>query len=149
MINGLTGISRKVYEAVPMNSAWGLKAILVEMKRLTGLNSDLAIVQGCLNTMTEQGILVNRNEHWMRVKAPSDPAIATMNVLDISCTEAIDKLPKDKTLGEQMYALAERLRALADDLDDMAIAVDELGSKDNTELEELRKFKATLKGLFQ
>ena len=66
--NQQTGVAKKVYGAVPINEAWPSKQIVMELSR-QGQVRDFSIIEGCLNTLKEVGLIKETAPgHFQRVK---------------------------------------------------------------------------------
>ena len=66
--NQQTGVAKKVYGAVPINEAWPSKSIVAELTR-QGQVRDFSIIEGCLNTLKEVGLIKEMSPgHFQRVK---------------------------------------------------------------------------------
>lgn len=54
ILDGLTGTSRKVYEALPLSESWPVNKIIGELRR-RGINTDVQTVMGCLAYLLDHG----------------------------------------------------------------------------------------------
>lgn len=73
-IAGLTGTAAKVFEVVPINEPWTITQIIAELKR-NRMNYEFLKVDGCLQSMVEQGIVRKVGDGYQRtdVKKPERP----------------------------------------------------------------------------
>lgn len=113
LLKQLSGTAEKVYSAVPQNEDWTIRQIITEMKRLTGTNPDYSIVQGCLNTLTTDGLIRNVGgmDRWQRI-TPSvtlgDPMKGALAV----ALESMEKVPT-KAIAQPPFDPVHRLTRLA------------------------------------
>jgi hypothetical protein len=72
-----TAIAQKVFAAIPKSEAWTARKIYAELRRLDAKVRDVRLVEGCINTLIESG-LVNEHPrgHFIRtpVRQESKPA---------------------------------------------------------------------------
>lgn len=66
--NGLTGIARKVYMAIPIGEAWERKQIAAELFR-AGVKIESRAIDGCLLSLIESGIVREERGSYRRVLA--------------------------------------------------------------------------------
>ena len=150
--NQQTGVAKKVYGAVPINEAWPSKSIVAELTR-QGQVRDFPIVEGCLNTLKEVGLIRETAPgHFQRVKpkpttekeaepmttAPSKPSAKS------EPTEPVDRLA---AIGTKLRSMSKLFLELADDIDEATLAFEEKASGNDEELAKLRQLKGLLKSL--
>jgi hypothetical protein len=158
--SSLNSAAQAVLEAVPIQEAWSLTAIVSELKR-QGRNPDLRHVDGCLNALVDQK-LVRQPEpgHFTRVSARA-PAKASREELRALVAETHEALkPKEEVATgtlDKLAELAKGLRAMslaiaeaASQIDDVALEVEgrlqQIGA-DSAQLQELRKVLRSIGGL--
>lgn len=150
--NQQTGIAKKVYGAVPINEAWPSKAIVMELTR-QGQVRDFSIIEGCLNTLKEVGLIKEvAPGHFQRVKPKStvEKEAESMTTTPqkpsakIESTEPVDRLA---AIGTKLRGLSQMFLELADDIDEAALAFEEKTSGNDEELAKLRQLKNVLKSL--
>lgn len=150
--NQQTGIAKKVYGAVPINEAWPSKQIVVELAR-QGQVRDFSIIEGCLNSLKETGLIkeiapghfqrikpkptVEKEAEPMTTKTPTTPTKS-------ESTEPVDRLA---AIGTKLRGLSQMFLELADDIDEAALAFEEKASGNDEELAKLRQLKNVLKSL--
>lgn len=68
MLRTQSATARKVYEATPIQEPWAVKAIVQEIKTRNGGNvPDLKVISGCLNDLTDSGLLKRTGrDHYHR-----------------------------------------------------------------------------------
>lgn len=164
ILESFNGIARKVLNAVPIEEAWTAVQIAAEMRRTTGANPDVQVVQGCLARAVESG-LVREPERgrFQQVKirhaapaAPKEPPPVSQKPKVVTMPA-----PREQPLAEQACApldrlgsIASMLRAKAEELEELADAIEAAAldaddrlqrvSEDSTKL---RQLQAILKGL--
>lgn len=150
--NQQTGVAKKVYGAVPINEAWPSKSIVAELTR-QGQVRDFSIIEGCLNTLKEVGLIKEMSPgHFQRVKPkaepmstkPLNPVIPPNSSIKGEPTEPVDRLA---AIGTKLRGLSQMFLELADDIDEAALAFEEKTSGNDEELAKLRQLKNVLKSL--
>ena len=158
--NQQTGVAKKVYGAVPINEAWPSKAIVMELAR-QGQVREFSIIEGCLNTLKEVGLIKETAPgHFQRVKPkpkptvekeaepmttkPLNPVIPPNSSIKGESTEPVDRLA---AIGTKLRGLSQMFLELADDIDEAALAFEEKTSGNDEELAKLRQLKNVLKSL--
>ena len=150
--NQQTGVAKKVYGAVPINEAWPSKSIVAELTR-QGQVRDFSIIEGCLNTLKEVGLIKETAPgHFQRVKPKpiaekeAEPMTTTPSKTSTENkpTEPVDRLA---AIGTKLRGLSQMFLELADDIDEAALAFEEKTSGNDEELAKLRQLKNVLKSL--
>lgn len=150
--NQQTGVAKKVYGAVPINEAWPSKAIVMELTR-QGQVRDFSIIEGCLNTLKEVGLIKETAPgYFQRVKpkpiAEKEAEPMTTKPLTTPTksepTEPVDRLA---AIGTKLRGLSQMFLELADDIDEATLAFEEKASGNDEELAKLRQLKGLLKSL--
>ncbi len=59
LLNGLSGIALKVYEAVPITEIWTKKQITAELIR-SGVHTDMRTIEGCLAKLVDKKLIRER-----------------------------------------------------------------------------------------
>ena len=153
-----TGIAKKVYAAVPIVEPWSSTDIANELHRTGGLR-DLRMIEGCLNTLKDVGIIKEPSpKHFQRVKPKTKPekecedmATAPMNpALNIPYPAPAPKKQKSSEekmaeLSVSLRQLSQQLAATADLLDDITLELEEGNGAVLEELTNLRQLKDMLK----
>ena len=150
--NQQTGVAKKVYGAVPINEAWPSKQIVIELSR-QGQVRDFSIIEGCLNTLKEVGLIKETAPgHFQRVKPKptvekeAEPMTTTPLKLPAKSepAEPVDRLA---VIGTKLRSLSKTFLELADDIDEATLAFEEKASGNDEELAKLRQLKGLLKSL--
>ena len=147
--NQQTGVAKKVYGAVPINEAWPSRQIVMELSR-QGQVRDFSIIEGCLNTLKEVGLIREvAPGHFQRVKpkpiAEKEAEPMTTKPLNpVTPPEPMDRLV---AIGTKLRGLSQMFLELADDIDEATLAFEEKASGNDEELAKLRQLKNVLKSL--
>lgn len=145
-VRELTAICRKVFDSTPIAEPWHDAAIMSELRR-KGSNVEGSIIRGCLDTLFRVGLVKEPTpRHFQRIPAPmkADPMPAPENT---TTTRREMPVPVRKLSAmERLGGLAADLRSLADDLDEIAIQVDEEVKGASSGAEKLAQLRALLAG---
>ena len=150
--NQQTGVAKKVYGAVPINEAWPSKSIVAELTR-QGQVRDFSIIEGCLNTLKEVGLIKEMSPgHFQRVK-PKPTAekeaepMSTKPLNPPTKSEPAEPVDRLAAIGTKLRGLSQMFLELADDIDEATLAFEEKASGNDEELAKLRQLKNVLKSL--
>ena len=150
--NQQTGVAKKVYGAVPINEAWPSKSIVSELTR-QGQIRDFSIIEGCLNTLKEVGLIKEVSPgHFQRVKSKptaekeAEP-MTTKPLNPPTKSEPAEPVDRLAAIGTKLRGLSLTFLELADDIDEAALAFEEKTSGNDEELAKLRQLKNVLKSL--
>ena len=149
--NQQTGVAKKVYGAVPINEAWPSKSIVAELTR-QGQVRDFSIIEGCLNTLKEVGLIKEMSPgHFQRVKPKptAEKEAEPMTTPPKTPTKSESTEPMDRlvAIGTKLRGLSQMFLELADDIDEATLAFEEKASGNDEELAKLRQLKGLLKSL--
>ena len=70
--DGMSTISQKVFEHVPIQESWTSNQISSAMRRVSGTSPDLKTIQGCLNSLTDVGLIKEVERGLFRQVVPRD-----------------------------------------------------------------------------
>lgn len=149
----LNGMATKVLNAVPIGEAWTPGQICGELKRIGG-NPDMRVITGCLNTLKTQGLIKEPEAGtFQRVKitirtpavklvrdepapaaAPATPAQAEADTMD-----------KIGAIAAGLRALAHQANQIADQIDTVAVEVEERFEKERASSAGLRELQSVLR----
>ena len=163
LLAGQSGIARKVFEATPIGEAWSAHQIRTELARL-GATNDIRIIDGCLRTLAETGLIQEPTRGFFkrkpeRVVAPihevkdvklirandsasapqpprTEPAAATASPLEVLCG-----------ISARMAEIAASMKQLQKDIDDAAIVIEQRFSESEGRNEKLIQLQQLLKSL--
>lgn len=163
IFNGLNGVAKRVYEAVPISAPWSTHKIMRELER-KGSHMDLKAVQGCLGYMLSVGIVERDKEgDYIRtaIKIASQAAEAPVTTPPptqeeiVMATEPAKGVPVTQpTVFDMLAKLADRAQHLSDsaeelkeDIEKVALHAQSEQDKHGVELTKLRQLKALLGSL--
>lgn len=137
LLRDLTQICRKVFDATPITETWHDAAIMAELRR-KGSNVEGSIIRGCLENLRRIGLVDERTpRNFQRIAEPVyKPKVVTMPMSTGSpeltatthraASNAIGvPVPRKLSAVERLGGLAADLRSMADELDEIAIQVDD------------------------
>lgn len=146
--SGLTGIARKVLDAVPINDAWQSHTIANEIKRMTGSAPESKMVNGCLESLKNSGLVREpKRGMWIRISAKDhdddtkEPAPA--NVVELR------KQTEKLTAREMLSQVAADMMELALRVEDVANEIDKEEKRNEEKTAKLRQLQELLRGLGQ
>lgn len=127
---GMTSVAQKVYEAVPIQETWPNSSIHTEMKR-RGMSYDYSVLGGCLKTLVQAGLIKESTQGFTRVAVKQET----------------EKMPKttSASLPDQLGQLASSLRNVADQMDEIALEIEEQLSSNTNAAKKLQALQAALK----
>lgn len=141
---GQTSMARKVLDAVPKAEIWSIAQITTELGRV-GNNMTRSVVEGCLRTLVEAGLVQELQGGFRRVAARPEPqpvASTTIKLASVPTQEAPVQTPMEK-----LVVLAADLRSLAAEAESMAVRVEELGVELDDKLKAVDEEGATFRQL--
>lgn len=138
ILSGQSNLARRVFAAVPMQEFWSVPQISAEMNRLEPHNLSKGEITGCLRSLEDAGLVNETASLTFRstVKPPKENA-----TVEPKKTPVTSQL----SLLERLAAKAEALRALADDIDLLAMEAEEAIKAASLDSEKLKQFQAMLK----
>lgn len=154
----LSGVAKRVLDAVPISEPWTATAICSELGR-HGSRVDFNIVLGCLNTHKQAGLVKEpMTQYFQRVYTPEMvkqkpiPAAPATNVVPLM-SDAPEKLTERDPL-ESIGAMAQRLREAgrallmwAEDLERLGIEYESRVDQAGKDGEKLRQLQTILNSL--
>lgn len=147
---GLSGIAKKVLEAVPISEQWNRHKIYGELGRI-GHNIEKASVDGCLKYLMEMG-LVREPARGSFIRIVAKPRAQTHDI-ELSAPrvppQATNPLAVPADPLDQMAAVATALRAQAKHLNEQADLIDEIAINSQDQLTRASADSAKLKQLQQ
>lgn len=146
--NGLSGIARKVLEAVPIADQWQAHTIASEIKRATGSAPEIKIVNGCLESLKSSGLVREPTRgKWIRVStkehAGADDEQTPAKVVELR------KQPAELTAREMLSQVAIAMMDLAAKVEDVANEIDKAEKRNEEKTAKLRQLQELLRGLGQ
>lgn len=153
IISQQTSAAQKVYEAVPIEEQWSDKQIYIELQRRQ-INMDFRIVQGCLNTLIDAGLVKEPRQKQFRrekirehIEKQSQPKetepMATQMPNTVMVSRGTHASAKTLSPLDRLEALSKRaamIQKMAKELaDDIATAAVEIQSQLETSDEKVKK----------
>ncbi len=154
MESGLNVIAKKVLDAVPIQSPWTKNQITAELRR-QGCNAERNVIDGCLDTLRGRGIVSEPvRGSFMRTTAKPKAEKPDMKIVhSISTPKATMPAPinqqqpaKNDELS-RLAVIAKSLRATAEELEGIALDVEERIQAAEKDTANLRQLQVLLKGL--
>lgn len=147
VLQGQSKMAQRVFAAVPMQSFWTVEQIIQEMKRLESIPQRPGEVLGCLRCLVDAGLVNETAATTFRstVKPPREQQeVEPKKKEDAPKPTFMDRLAyQAELLRKEAAALLER----ANDLDQLALEVDDAIAKAGAGNEKLQKLAGTLKEL--
>lgn len=166
---GQTAIAMRVYEAIPISAPMGVHQIRGEMKRLGIPTPTLDVMQGCIRTLIEGGLVKEqpagqyarepvKPEPMQQPRpilhavhtTPKEEPMAQADAAKKNVHSPIDLLApvvqQIKTMADVAAELVTRARSAANDIENIAADLEDKVS-DPEELAKLRQLNNLLKGL--
>lgn len=148
----LTGISRKVFTAVPCTETWSTHQVYSELARI-GKRVDFTTLEGCLNHLVRDG-LVKEPVRGSFIRVPVPSKVVPAEAVASPSPPVLTIVPKPKDAMDQLAAIAETARSLAaqlnklaKDIEDAALEVEgriEAASADGAKLRQLQTLLKSL-----
>ena len=145
----LSGIARKVLDAVPISDQWQAHTIANEIKRATGSAPEIKIVNGCLESLKSSGLVREPSRgKFIRVCAKEGSNVLDMPKI-IKAVESVNqKVSKSKPgIGEMLGTLSASLLESAGMVDDIIKEFQAERAKHESEIAKLRQLQDLLKGI--
>lgn len=147
---GINGIAKKVLECCPFQEPWTKEEIAREMRRI-GSNAQINVIQGCLDTLRGTG-LIKEPERGKFIRVAAKPKEESKPPLVLIKGEPMPA-EKEKTVQivvdplSRMAELAEQARAIAKDIEAVALDMEMRMERVEKETEKLRQLQSLLKSL--
>lgn len=146
--DGLSGVARKVLDAVPIAEAWTVHAITGEMRRATGSSYEHRLVVGCLESLKSSGLVREYSRgKFMRVCAKEGSNVLDMPKIIKAAENAMHKASKPMSISEMLGTLSASLLESAGMVDDIIKEFQAERAKHESEIAKLRQLQDLLKGI--
>ena len=154
LMQGQTGIAKKVYECVPVQESWQTFQIVQALKNMTGSQADVRVVQGCLNDLVDAGLIRESQRRFyqrIQVEEKPKPKEVKMPAAQSKAEQpAIPAKPANtmEILGElaaEVVGMAEHLKRLAARVEDVALIVEQERESSAKSMEQYRQLRALIK----
>lgn len=155
LIDSLTGIARRVFDAVPIAEEWSAARISGEVSRVTGSRPDFNIVKGCLNSLCESKLVVEKQRGlFTRAKTTKlKEAIEVPKPQEAPTpapppeTHTADPLVKAEQMSAAVRRMASDLLAIAKEIEDLALNVEQRIAEVERDVEKMRQLQSLLKSI--
>lgn len=171
-VAGLSSVARKVFDAVPIGEAWSSQQVCSEIRRQGKSVRDLHIVEGCLNTLTDSGLVTEPTRGMFRrhpepvasppVLVSNNPAPKEQSSMTAAAKTKASTEPNEASPGAAALAriaqhahelraaakaMQENMNRVADALDDVALDIEHDLASAHEAAEKLRQLGTLLKGV--
>lgn len=155
-LRSVTQTARKVLETVPIMQSWTIHQVIHDLHR-RGVAIDYRVVQGCMAALKEAGLVKEvAGGEWQQVLPRSRPPKTEPlpqiipdikpETTPMSKPQIKQEAPKNDAPANRLGSLAAKLRALADELDDAALTIDEQIEGMQADSRRLKQLQELLKG---
>ncbi|MCY1391378.1 hypothetical protein D9M71_62180 [compost metagenome] len=156
LMQGQTGIARKVYDCVPIAEPWSSFQVMTALRNLTGSTPDSRIVSGCLVSLADSGLIKKTGrdqfqripvEQKQKSKEPQMAEPAKNIEPAVEAKRVVSPLEMLGELATEIVGMAEHMKNLAARVEDVALAVEQERESSAKSMEQYRQLKALLKNL--
>ncbi len=154
LLQGQTGLARKVYEATPIREAWTVGQIQGRMK--DGGSVEHRVVVACLKDMREAGLVREVAGVFQRTEVRAKPIKNEMRE-EVSMAKPVITKPEQSSMdilsdlsteiGELAADIGGRLKRMAARVEEVALTVELERERSAEGLTKLAQLQALLKGL--
>ena len=156
---GLRGVEKKVFEAVPISELWLTAQIAAEVERVHGTRPEHSAVNGILDHLKTQGLVREpRHGHFQRVTSRKSPTLKSIaswpddKPPNSSSEKQEDQPPLSETdellsIAVDLRKLGDRAKKLAEQIDDAVLDLVAKDERSEAELKKLRQLQQILKNL--
>lgn len=159
---GLTSAAQKVYEAVPISETWSANKIGSELRR-KNIGIDFSIVQGCLNSLIDVGLVVERGRGEFRrtpirkaaekqeiaqpteeiemQNKPQATKTAAKPATNAAPMTVLDRLGE---LSQRVAQMSHQLTALSSDITDAAVEIQSQMDANEENIAKVRQLQTLL-----
>lgn len=154
----MTPIAKKVLDAVPIGEIWTTTQIYNELRR-QGISADMRVVRGCLDRLRGARLITEPNHEAFqrvyvrpRVRLVSPPPIQEISPMPTpaattTASPPLSALDRLGVLAKKVRSLSDELGDLADDLEEVALSVEEERQKGNGDADKLRQLQHLLRSI--
>ncbi|WP_448647108.1 hypothetical protein [Pseudomonas mohnii] len=158
LMQGQTGVAKKVYECVPINEPWTSFQVMTAMRNLTGSTPDNRIVSGCLVSLVDSGLVKKSGRDQFQraaVDAKQKNQESSMAKAEVKLEVVSEKkaqgtpLEMLSDLASDIAGMANSLKSLAARVEDVALAVEQERESNSAAVGKLKQLQELLKGISQ
>lgn len=150
-MEGVTTTAGKVLSAVPIQEQWSREQIVAELRR-SGQSLAVNVIHGCLDNLRGRGLITEPvSGRFIRVTAKprTSPAVTEDQAEDDMPapikTPAASSAPTELPALGRLADLAQRARAIASEMEDVALEVQQQIDAINAKSAKLQQLGALLK----
>ena len=157
MFNTLNAPVKKVYEAVPVSEAWTSTQIIAEISRLGYSMRDSKAIIGCLDTLKRQGLIQEPERgSFIRIEVKEtttfDKFIEETKEKTMATSKPVTQIKQSNldrliTLSEKANGLAAQMKAMATELENVALEIEAEIQENSTSAQKLKQLQELLKGV--
>jgi hypothetical protein len=157
LLQGQTGLARKVFECVPMQEAWTLSQIQTVLRQLgsSGSQAEAHVIRGCLGELEDQRLVRQpKSGLFQRVKTQEKDVTPVKGTAVVSTIAAKPANTPMELLGElsgELVALSDefgkRFKGLARRIEEAAITIEQDREASGEKLAKLEQLQTLLKSL--
>lgn len=148
---GLTGIARKVLDAVSETEPRTVTQIITPMRRGTGAYPDKHIVEGCLASLIDSRMIRGSgSDAFLRIPMKTEPVLVSVSAASTSApvpTPTPVPAAEPPSTMDRLAQLAATLRVLASEAENIALDIESQIQKAQVDIGKLRQLQELLKGL--
>ena len=153
IVRGLSAIARKVFDVVPMATAWDTHQIMAEIaRRNISVSRDLNVIEGCLRSLVDSGIVRRVDGAYRRIevanklieKPAKEPEVQTPPAKVQPKASATDTLI---ALSQEAAKLGAALSALSKRIDDAVLDIEQEMEAERAQVAKVRQVAELLKSL--
>lgn len=152
--SGQSTIAKKVFQFIPLTEHWTATEIASEMRRATRSSPDFHILQGCINSLKDSGLVVETGHGKFRkieikevkekeMKAP------TQVVSIVKAEEKQERKPLEMLgdIAKKVRETAKAMNTMANEIEEAALKYGEEVEKQAASLGKLQQLQQLLKSL--
>ena len=150
-LQGHSNIAQKVFQFVPIESAWTESEISSALHRAAGSRVDPHVMRACLTQLGEAGLIRTlANGTYQRYQTSTAQVQTTKKeqpAMSKTSTTTTDTAPKaaDASAIDLFAGIAKKLRDVADDIDAAALIIEEGQVQAEQKAAKFRQLQALLK----
>ena len=148
ILQSQSSVAQKVFSFVPLSESWPATKIAAELNRQTGSFIDRRILDGCLLSLSESGIVKESPRGFFRAMAQKATP-ATVEKKEVKVKEVTQKAISQDKLDpmDRFAAVAAILRKAADEIEDAAMAAGQRSETAEAAGAQFGQLKALLKNI--
>jgi hypothetical protein len=122
---GQSAIAQKIFDCVPIKQGWISHQIAAEVRRLTGTSPEIRTVVGCLNKLVDAGLVRHLHGEYRREPVGAAAPIKKKEQEPMAEKKPTSAAPGSISVLELLGAMSEKLRGFANELDAIAVQIED------------------------